>query len=107
MKKILFGLLAILFFAACNKTEAPADAFRVLKKDCYSAKDERCYLEMTEYMVLKDETKLNQMLNAGKIVKMKPDKKVKIIKKKIDIALIEYTGRKGKRRGWIALKFLK
>lgn len=107
MRNLLLYCLLLFGLTACNKTSSEPGDFTILKKECYSAKDERCYLEMTEYMVLKDEERLKKMKANGSIVKLRADKKVKVIKRKIDMTMIEFSGRKGKTKGWVSTKFLK
>lgn len=95
----------LLVLVACNGPAGEGDAFR-LKTECFAAKDERCYAEMTEYTVLKDEAKLQAMRATGKIIRLPVNRKVKVLKRKIDIALVEYRTRQGKRQVWIATKNL-
>jgi hypothetical protein len=108
MRKYIFLFSAILTFLYACKQESLAPGTSVkLKEDCYVAVDERRYLEMTEYQVLKNDASLQQMERSGKIMKLKASKKIKLLRKKIDLAEVEYYSRQGKKRtGWMSLRHL-
>lgn len=105
--RYLLLLLPFLLWSlfSCSKPAKEGEQ-RVVKTECLSAVDERCYAEMTEYTVLKDEKKLDALKATGKVIRLPASKKVTILKRKIDIALVEYQARKGKKQVWVAVKHL-
>jgi hypothetical protein len=105
LSKSIIALFLFITIASCGKPAREGDQ-RIIKSECLSAIDERCYAEMTEYSVLKDEKKLEAMKNARKVFTLKANRKVKILKRKIDIALVEYKAGKSKRQVWVAVKHL-
>ncbi|WP_162902996.1 hypothetical protein [Taibaiella koreensis] len=96
---LFFGLLS------CDKPAREGEQYQT-KTECLSATDERGYAEMTEYSVLKDEKKLEALRAAGKIIRLPASKRVTVLKRKIDMALVEYRTRHGKRQVWVAVKYL-
>jgi hypothetical protein len=103
--KFIIALFLFATIVSCGKPAREGDQ-RIIKSECLSAIDERCYAEMTEYTVLKDVKKLEAMKNARKVFTLKANRKVKILKRKIDIALIEYKAGKNTRQVWVAVKHL-
>jgi len=98
-------LFLILLITACSKPARQGEE-RMIKTECFSAVDERCYAEMTEYTVLKDTVKMNLLKSTHKVFKLQANRKVKIIKRKIDVALVEYRQGKTRRQVWVAVKNL-
>lgn len=96
----------LLLFAACGEMAREGES-RELKDDCLSAADERCYAEMTEYTVLKDSVMLQRLRSSGKVRPLAAGRKVKVLKRKVDIALVEYSTRHGRRQAWVAVKNLR
>jgi hypothetical protein len=105
LTKSIVKLFLFVTITSCGKPAREGDQ-RIIKSECLSAIDERCYAEMTEYSVLKDTKKLEALKNARKVFTLKANRKVKILKRKIDIALIEYKTGKSTRHVWVAVKHL-
>lgn len=105
LTKFTIALFLFITIASCGKPAKEGDQ-RIIKSECLSAIDERCYAEMTEYTVLKDVKKLEAMKNARKVFTLKANRKVKILKRKIDMALVEYKTGKSKKQVWVAVKHL-
>lgn len=102
---LLIFLLYGFILSSCTHTVKPNGISR-LKAECLSAIDERCYAEMTEYSVLKDKKKLEALLAAGKVKSLPANQQVTVIRKKIDMALVEYQDHGISRQVWVALKYL-
>ena len=105
LSKSIIALFLLITIASCGKPAREGDQ-RIIKSECLSAIDERCYAQMTEYTVLKDTKKLEAMKNARKVFTLKANRKVKILKRKIDIAFIEYQTGKNTKQVWVAVKHL-
>ncbi|WP_118952346.1 hypothetical protein [Taibaiella helva] len=102
---LFLSAFLLLGLFSCDKPAKEGEQYTT-KTECLSAVDERCYAEMTEYSVLRDEKKLQALRAAGKVISLPASKKVTVLKRKIDIALVEYRTRHGKRQVWVAVKHL-
>ena len=105
LTRFTLALFLFITITSCGKPAKEGDQ-RIIKSECLSAIDERCYAEMTEYTVLKDVKKLEAMKKTRKVFTLKANHKVKILKRKIDMALIEYKTGRNKRQVWVAVKHL-